>query len=245
MLQNGRTTGGLRFRLRTVLVCMAFIALVVGWYTSMERERTRSARLLRQLMNAQSQIGLAESRAELQTNVTSGGNPPAKGVLSRARFEGVNLRDVVIQGSTSAFQKTVFDKSDLSNASLTGGGASFQGASFNKAILTNAKLVGAGSSFQLATFEGADLSGAALTGNLQGVSLQNAKCIGARINGSFQGANIDAAQFQNADLSAIRGEDLASCYYKTPPTYDANTKFPDRFDPIEYGWKKVAASSRN
>jgi uncharacterized protein YjbI with pentapeptide repeats len=126
---------------------------------------------------------------------------------------------------------------------LTGGGASFQGASFNNAILRNAKLAGGGSSFQLATFENADLSGAVLSGSLQGVSLRKAKCVGTTINGSFQGANIGAAQFQNADLSAVRSEDLGSCYFDAPPTYDANTKFPDRFDPVTHGWKKTDAKS--
>lgn len=245
MLHDRLSTRGLRFNLRTVLVCIALIAFVVGWYTSMERERSRSARLVQQLINAQSQIRLAESRAEIQADASCSGNARTKGVLSRARFEGVNLHGAVVQGGASAFQRTVFDHSDLSNTSLTGGGASFQGASFNNAILRHAKLAGGGSSFQLATFESADLSGAVLTGNLQGVSLRNAKCVGTTIDGSFQGANIDAALFQNADLSGIRSEDLASCYFDAPPTYDVNTKFPDRFDPIAHGWKKVPASSQN
>jgi uncharacterized protein YjbI with pentapeptide repeats len=243
MLHDQRAPRGLRFKLRTVLACIAFTAFVIGWYSSIERERTRSARLVQQLMNAQSQVRMAESRVQIQTNVPSSGNQKAKGVLSKARFEGVNLRDAVIQGGASAFQQTVFDNSDLSNASLTGGGASFQGASFNNAILRNAKLVGGGSALTLATFESADLSGAVLTGNLAGVSLKNAKCLGTTIKGSFQGANIDAAQFQNADLSAIRSEDLGSCYYDAPPTYDTNTKFPARFDPIAHGWKKSKAAS--
>ena len=245
MLNDRLATKGLRFKLRTVLACVAFIALVIGWYASMERERSTSAKLIQQLINAQFQIGLTESRTEIQAKASSSGNTAGKGVLSCARLEGVNLRGANIQGGVSAFQKTVFDSSDLCNASLTGGNASFQGAGFNSAILRNAKLAGGGSSFQLARFEGADLSGAVLIGNLQEVSRRNAKCMGTTINGSFQGANIDAAQFQNADLSAIRSEDLASCYYDASPTYDANTKFPARFDPIAHGWKKVPASSQN
>jgi uncharacterized protein YjbI with pentapeptide repeats len=151
----------------------------------------------------------------------------------------MRLQCAVIHAGTSAFQRTVFDNSDLSNASLSGGGASFQGASFNHAVLRNAKLAGGSSSFQLATFESADLSGAVLTGNLQGISLRNAKCVDTTIQGSFQGANIDAAQFQDADLSAVESVNLASCYFDAPPTYDANTKFPEGFDPIANGWKKT------
>src|SRR2546429_368806 len=116
MLHDRLAPRGLRFKLRTLLACIAFIALVSGWYSSIERERTRSARLVQQLMNAQSQVRMAESRAQIQTNVPSSGNQ-AKGVLSKARFEGVNLRDAVIQGGASAFQQTVFDNSDLSNTS--------------------------------------------------------------------------------------------------------------------------------
>lgn len=242
MLRDRLATSGLRFKLRTSLFFIAFISLIIGWYTSIARERTKSARLVQQLMNAQSQIRLAESRAGIQADARSIGTQRAKGALSSAKFEGVNLRDVVIQAGTSAFQRTVFDNSDLSNASLTGGGASFQGASFNNAILRNAKLAGGGSSFQLATFENADLSNAVLTGNLAGISLRNAKCVGTTINGSFQGANLDAVQFQNADLSSIRSEDLGSCYFDAPPTYDANSKLPDRFDPIGHGWKKTNAA---
>jgi Pentapeptide repeats (8 copies) len=237
-------TKRLRFNLRTGLVFVAFFALVIGWYTSTAQQRARSAWLVQQLMNARSQIQLAESRAEIQADAHANNDSTAKGLLSGAKLEGMNLRDAVIGGGTSAFQKARFDRSDLSNASLTGGVASFQGASFNNAILRNAKLAGGGSSFQLATFENADLSGAVLTGNLQAVSLRNAKCIGTTISGSFGGANISTAQFQNADLSAVRSEDLASCYSDAPPEYDANTKFPERFDPITHGWKKTDAASR-
>jgi uncharacterized protein YjbI with pentapeptide repeats len=194
--------------------------------------------LVQQLQNAKLQIRLAESRAEILANATSQRSLRDKRMSARGGFEGIDLRGAVIEAGISAFQKSVFDYSDLSNASLTGGGSSFQGASFYKATLKNAKLAGGGSSFQLANFESADMTGAVLTGNLQGVSLRNAECVGTTIKGSFQGANIDGVQFQSADLSALRSEDLASCYYDAPPTYDANTKFPNGFDPVANGWKK-------
>jgi len=228
----------LRFNLRTVLFWMAFLALLIGWFTSNARERARSRELVQQLMNARSQVRLAESRAEFQVEAHAEGGPKARSGLSSGRFEGVDLRDVVIQAGISEFQRTVFDNSDLSHASLAGGGASFQGASFKNTKLRSVKLTGGGSSFQMATFEGADLTDAALTGNLQAMSLRNAKCVGATISGSFQGTSIDGTQFQKADLSAIRSNDLKSCYFEVPPTYDANTKFPQGFDPKAAGWTK-------
>jgi hypothetical protein len=239
MSHDQSAKGSLRFTLRTALTWFAFLALVIAWYTSMQRERVKHATLLRQLMNARMQVGLAESRAEIQSDLTTPQNPAVKEELSRAGMQGLNLHGAVIQAGTSAFQKAVFDNCDLTNASLNGGGASFQGASFNKAVLRNAKLTGGGSSFQLATFESADLSGAALTGNLQGVSLKNARCVGTTIQGSFQGANIDATQFQDADLTAIESANLESCYFDAPPTYKANTRFPVGFDPIVSGWTKA------
>ena len=141
IMDDQPTIKGLRFNLRTVLVCVAFIALAIGWYTSMSQQRIRSAWLFQQLMNARSQIQLAESRTELQADVPADSDPMAKGVLSGVKLEGVNLRDAVIGGGTSAFQRARFDRSDLSNASLTGGAASFQGASFNNAILRNPSVV--------------------------------------------------------------------------------------------------------
>lgn len=233
-----------RFHLRTLVICLAFIALFFGWYKSILRERTVRYALLQKQANAQLQKTVIESRASLRDYNPAVSRSKIKGVLSNARLEGVDLRGAMIDGGNSAFQRTVFDHSNLGNASLIGGHGSFQGASFNYTNLQNAKLAGGAGSFQLATFEGADLSGAELTGNLQGVSLANANCTGITISGSFQGAAIDAAQFQHADLSAIASTDLATCYYDAPPTYDANTKFPDGFDPSSHGWKKIPESSR-
>ena len=240
MSRNLSAIRGLRFSLRTALVCTALIALTLGWYRTVKEARTRNARLERELTNAVAQIHLAESRAAFQGGDRSNVKPTAKGgVLSGATLEGVNLRGIVIDGGSSAFQRTVFGHSDLSNVSLSGGAASFQAASFNHAILKNARLTGGGSSFQLATFEDADLSGAELTGNLQGISLKHAVCVGTTIVGSFQGARIDAVQFQMADLTGINNRNLASCYFEDPPTYDAETTFPEGFDPAANGWSEV------
>jgi hypothetical protein len=90
--------------------------------------------------------------------------------------------------------------------------------------------------------EEADLTGATLTGG--GVSFQNATfekaiLIGATLPGNFQLVNFSGARLEGADLSAIAGNNLASCYFKEPPTYDARTKFPAGFDPVERSWRRV------
>src|SRR4051794_19508734 len=125
---------GPRFQLRKVLTWITFVAILIGWYTSLMRERTRSDKriqqLTQQLMNAQSEIRSSNFRTDLRARM-HGRLPPelgrlgaiGKSVLADANFEHVNLRGAVIQGGVSAFQQTVFDNSDLSDASLTGGGA--------------------------------------------------------------------------------------------------------------------------
>jgi uncharacterized protein YjbI with pentapeptide repeats len=237
MLHDQSSTKRLRFNLRSVLVWVAVIALLIGSYTSVRRERIKNVRLTEQLLIARSEIRLAEDRFEIQTSSSNTSN--TKGELSNTRLEGAILTDAVIKGGDQAFQRTVFDNSDLSNASLIGGVSAFQAASFNNATLKNAKLIGGAASFQLAKFENADLSAAVLTGNLQGISLRNANCKGATIKGRLQSANLDAAHFENADMSGVNGEDLGSCYHDTRPTYDVDTKFPDGFDPVAHGWRKT------
>ena len=228
-----------RFSLRKVLVFMALIAFLIGWYNSLGSARREKLKLYQQLVDAKMQMQLVESRVAFLSNRTPSLDPTTKGVLSEESLEGMNLRDVVLQSDTAAFQQTSFDNSDLTNASLTGGHASFQGATFNNAILKNAKLTGGASSFQYAYFVNADLSGAILAGNFQVMSLANASCVGTTIKGSFQGVNIDATQFQQADLSAISRNSLESCFFDTPPVYDARTKFPEDFDPTANGWKRA------
>ena len=70
-------------------------------------------------------------------------------------------------------------------------------------------------------------------------SFEDASLIDARLSGSFQSVNLSGARLEAADLSAIARDDLASCYFKVPPTYDARTKFPPGFDPVERSWKRV------
>jgi hypothetical protein len=48
---------------------------------------------------------------------------------------------------------------------------------------------------------------------------------------SYQGMNIDAAQFQSADLWTLDHDSLTSANFQTPPTYDDQTRFPTRLRP--------------
>jgi len=233
-----------RFTLRTALCLMAFATILMGLYASNQRLRASNQRLLasiakvsQRLDNAHLQISLDRSRSTMPDHKDNANAPKLSGVCSFAKLEGVNLRDVAIAGGTNAFYQSVFDRSDLTNAALTGGPSSFQGTSFNNTILKNAQLIGGVSSFQFASFQHADLSGAVLNGNLQGVILADAKCVGATIIGSFQVADISNAQFQDADLSGIASHDLESCHFEPPPQYNGNTKLPNGFDPVATGWK--------
>jgi hypothetical protein len=51
--------------------------------------------------------------------------------------------------------------------------------------------------------------------------------------------NFSGARFEGADLSALDSGDLASCYFKEPPTYDHQTTFPAGFDPVKNLWRRV------
>lgn len=134
-----------RFKLSTVPTWMTIIALLIVWYTSLSKERARNALLTQRLQNAEFQVGQAERRRNSAAELISNDPPADSRVFTKPRYEGVSLRDLVIQGGSAAFQLTVFDNSDLTNASLSGGASSFQEASFRKAILKNAELVGSGS----------------------------------------------------------------------------------------------------
>ena len=68
---------------------------------------------------------------------------------------------------------------------------------------------------------------------------RDATLIGTRLSGNFQAVNFSGAKLEAADLSAIARDDLASCYFKEPPTYDEKTKFPTGFDPAERSWRPV------
>jgi hypothetical protein len=64
------------------------------------------------------------------------------------------------------------------------------------------------------------------------------------LKGDFRGSNFSGARLESADLSAITADNLASCYFKVPPTYDSRTRFPQGFDPVKNSWRRVEARPR-
>jgi uncharacterized protein YjbI with pentapeptide repeats len=222
-----------------MLMLTLLVALVLGWRSSVRRAERQMAQQAQQLRYAEEE--LERARDELWARDRPKRNKPR--AFWEAEFDGAFLRGVTIASPTNAFQKASFQGCDLENAVLEGGGAAFQASRFDQAKLVNARLTGGGSSFQGASFNGADLTGAVLAGggaSFQGSSFENANLIRTRLSGSFQSVNISGARFEGADLSALDGDSLASCYFREAPTYDGQTQFPAAFDPQTQGWRRVA-----
>lgn len=246
-VHDHRTLGKRRpqFSIRGLLLATLVMAIVFSWHSSMRQSRETIARLSARLSRAELEIQSSRFRAELWRN--SSRNSPSQDVLSQGKLNGPCMRGVSIVGGDAAFQRDSFVGWDLENASLSGGGGAFQCACFDDANLVNVKLTGGISSFQLASFVKADLSGAKLTGggaSFQGASFEGAKLIGTQIlcsGTAFQGVNIDGVQFQGADLSMLAPGSLQSCYFKTPPSYDDQTRFPPGFDPVGEHWTRASS----
>jgi uncharacterized protein YjbI with pentapeptide repeats len=228
-----------RFSVRGLFFLILLVALALGWFStqrSAERERRRHEQRLRY---AEEELRRArdESRDRMR-----GPRPDRARSFWEADLEGSNLAGMTIASDGNVFQRASFRDCRLEGATLEGGVSSFQLARFDAARLARARLRGGGASFQASSFVGADLTGATLIGgpsSFQGASFEGAALVGAMLSGSFQGVNISGARFEAADLSTIAGDDLASCYFKEPPTYDARTKFPPGFDPVERSWRRV------
>jgi uncharacterized protein YjbI with pentapeptide repeats len=218
---------------------IVLVALILGWVSSerrAERERRHQVQLLRY-----SEEEVRRARDELRDQLR-GRRPDRLRSFWEADLEGSDLVGMTIASATNAFQRASFRKCRLEAATLEGGDSSFQGAHFDSANLARANLKGGGSSFQMSSFAGADLTGATLIGggsSFQAASFEEAILIGAQLSGNFQGINISGARFEAADLSAITCDNLATCYFRDPPTYDARTKFPPGFDPVELLWRRV------
>jgi len=229
----------MKFSIRSLFTVVILIALTCGWFSTWLRIDRDRARYEQQLHYAREELARAKDQLrDLER--------PKKPDLTRSFWEadldGSTLTGMTILSNSNAFQRASFRGCGLENASLAGGGSSFQFASFNAANLTQATLSGAGSSFQGTTFVGADLTGAKLTGgpaSFQGASFEDAIMIGTTLEGNFQGANISGVRLQGADISAVECDNLASCYFDRPPTYDAKTKFPVGFDPAKYLWTRI------
>ena len=214
-------------------------ALLFNWITFLQRvERERRLRE-KQLRYAEEE--LVRARDELRDQLR-GTQPEPLRSFWEADLEGSNLAGMTLASNSNAFQRASFRNCRLEGATLEGGGASFQFARFDSAKLATAILKGGAASFQGASFAGADLTGATLAGegsSFQGATFEGTILIGAKMSGSFQSVNFSGTKFEAADLSAINRDNLASSYFKIPPTYDARTKFPVGFDPIEHLWTRV------
>ena len=233
----------LKFSLRTLLGLTLLVALVFAWYASSKQYAEQIRRLNVRLNFAEEELDRAKDDFEREQRRGSA-KTSARRPFRDAKFDGLTLSEFSVVTGNSAFQNTSFVGCELKNANLTGKTSSFQGARFDRAILAGAKLTGGAGAFQGASFASADLSGAVLTGEgsaLQGASFEGANLTGAKINATdtsaFQSVNIDSAMFQNADLSALSPLALESCYFRSPPTYNSETKFPAGFDPAVQGWK--------
>jgi uncharacterized protein YjbI with pentapeptide repeats len=228
-----------RFNIRELVLLIAIVMLGYGWISSEQRaDRDRRLRA-NQLRHAE--LELVRARDDLR-NQSRGPQPDRNRSFWEADLEGTNLTGMMIASKSNAFQRACFRKCVLVDAVLEGGGSSFQRAQFDGGNLVRARLKGGTGSFQKASFAAADLTDATLageSGSFQGASFEDAVLVHATLSGNFQSVNFSGARLESAELSAIEAGNLASCYFKIPPTYDAKTKFPAGFDPVEHLWTIV------
>jgi uncharacterized protein YjbI with pentapeptide repeats len=215
------------------------VAMVLGWHSSVRDARRQLARQTIQLRYAEQELRRARDDLKDQGRAKQ----PNSRAFREADLDGAHLPEVTISSPTNAFQRASLKNCNLQNATLEAGGAAFQGARFDGSNLANAKLTGGASSFQSATFVGCDLTDAVLSGvgsSFQLASFEDATLVGAKLVGSFQLVNISRARFEGADLSALMRDSLESCYFKEPPTYNRQTRFPLGFDPATNSWRQAS-----
>jgi uncharacterized protein YjbI with pentapeptide repeats len=218
---------------------MLLAAVLLGWRSSLQRGA-------QQLKRQEIRLQYAEEELRRARDLLRDRNRPNRvvsRVLDETVLDGANLRGVTIASSENAFQRASLRNCNLTTAVLEGGDSAFQLAHFDGARLVHARLKGGFASFQEATFNNANLTDAVLLGrgsSFQRASFENATLVRARLAGSFQAVNLTGAHLEGADLSAIAAEDLASCYFKQPPTYDDQTRFPAAFDPAAQQWARVS-----
>ncbi len=222
-----------------MFVLILMLSVVLAWVGNEMRFAAVIRSHQRQLAYAQSQLQRAE---ENLARLERGPRPDRSRPFWETDLEGTNLAGMTLKIPSNAFQKASFRNCDLKGATLEGDGSAFQLSSFDGAQLAGATLTGGGAAFQRSSFVGADLTGAILTGgasSFQSATFASANLKGAKLTGSFQVSTIDSTRFEGADLSGIASQDLASCIFGTPPTYDAMTVFPAGFDPVANMWRKV------
>ena len=158
-----------------------------------------------------------------------------------ADLEGSNLAGMTIASDENAFQRASFRDCRLEARRWKGATPPSSSPVSTPRSSPGARLKGGGSSFQVSSFVGADLTGATLPGGrfVPGRVVRGGDPA-RRSVGDFQGVNISGARFEAADLSAIGGDDLASCYFKEPPTYDARKRSSRRAStPSERSWRRL------
>jgi len=171
--------------------------------------------------------------------------------LVGADLEGVNLEGVNLEGVN--LEGVNLEGVNLRRAKLEG--ANLEGARYDsktkwpgkfkhknvgmigpKAVLVGAELVGV--NLERADLEGADLKGVELCfSNLEGAKLEGASLKGANLvatrlhRADFEGADLEGANLEGANLrkANLHGTKLKGAKYNN------DTKWPDNFDPIEFG----------
>ena len=228
-----------KYSTRSLFVLLFIVAILFGWFNSVRQARRERYVWSRKAEYAEQE--LQRKTDELQ-RLRKGVTPDETRSFWQAGLEGTNLASMTISSYSNAFQRASFADCNLRDASLSGGGSSFQEARFDGANLQGATLVGGSASFQAASFVKSDLTRAKLTGgpaSFQQASFEEATLVDAVLVGSFQRVNLNGAKLSGADLSGIASSDLETCYFKQPPTYNAQTKFPAGFNPAQQQWRKV------
>ncbi len=216
----------MRLSIRLILTLALIVGLICGWGWTIRNHALARIDYQRKLAYCKEELSRAKEQLK---DLRSERRSSRTRALGEVELEGANLAGMTISSDDNAFQGASFRKCDLHESFLRGGTSAFQHACFDEANLLSARLIADHAAFQLATFVKADLTRATLSGgaaSFQGASFENAVMVEATCIGNFQGSNISGVKFQGANLTAIEADNLASCYFDVPPTYDKNTKFP-------------------
>lgn len=227
-----------QFVVLAVFLLMMPLVVAIGWIWSLQGAQRQMAEQEQHLRYAQDEL----ERARNQVDELSRPRESDRRAFWQTAFDGANLSGASITLPGNGFQRASFLECNLENATLHAGDSAFQIARFDRANLRNATLTGRDASFQEATFVGADLTGARLSGgasSFQRASFEDADLSGARLAGNFQFANLSGARLEGADLSALDGPSLGSCYFDQPPTYNDETRFPTGFGPEMHLWRRT------
>jgi len=218
-------------------------------------------------MSKENSDQLINSSAELQQRYAAGERNFRKAKLAAADLKDTDITRADLQSAN--LKGADLRGADLREANLKG--ASLKESHLSRANFTAAKLEGAnlsGANLELAMLAEADLQAANLRGaSLSGTILRKANLEMADLTladlsdiymlnqGGGGGANLEGANLRGANLSKanLRGADLRGANLKEVNLdkaltqgayYDAQTRFPNGFDPVKMGMHKLATSSR-